>query len=85
MKFKINDFVRILPENDTASWYTDEIFQIVGIEKSQLYIISTNLNSSSERKNTIFAGNVYQDSECKKRLRKLKMEQLNNNGDINNF
>ena len=84
MKFKINDFVRILPENHDTHWYTEEIFQILGIiENTQVYIISINLHTYLKNKNRIFEGSVYQDSECKKRMRKLKLEQLENN--VNNI
>ena len=76
-KFKVGDFIRILPENRYCNWYTDEIFQILDInEYSELYTISIKLKSTCKIKNTIWFGNVYQDSECRKMLRKLKLEKI---------
>lgn len=75
--YKIGDFVRIKPENNDCRWFTDEIFQILSYNHHHhIYTISINLDSVSKIKNTIFIGNVYQDIECLKALRKKKLQKI---------
>lgn len=78
-KYKIGSFIKIKPENIDCTWYTDEIFQILSInEKKEIYIISIKLKTIIARKNTIYFGNVYQNSDCLKMERQNKINKLNN-------
>ncbi len=78
--YNVGDFVRIKPENDEYYWYTDEIFQILGfINKREIYIISKNLKTISQSKNSIYIHHVYQDIKCLKLGRKEKLDNLSKN------
>ncbi len=77
-KYKIGDYIRIMPKYSDSIWYTDELFQIIGInEKPELYKISIKLNVMiNSTTSTIYFGNVYQDSGCLKMMRKKKIEKI---------